>query len=79
MKQHADAVVIQGYLAQQCAISPAYAQSIFDLLNEDDRKGVTMEAVEEDSKTAHLKGKNLKFKSKQGRGFFGMPVPDASA
>lgn len=38
-----------------------------------------MEEVQEDSKTAHLKGKNLKFKSPHGRGFFGMPVPDPSA
>lgn len=34
-----------------------------------------MEEVEEAAKTAHLVGKNLDFKSKAGRSFFGMPVP----
>lgn len=36
-----------------------------------------MEEVEEGSKTAHLVGKNLDFKSRSGRSFMGMPVPTA--
>lgn len=65
----------KGYLTQQYAISPAYAQAIYDLLPADKRGGYTMEEVEEGAKTAHLVGKNLDFKSKAGRGFMGMPVP----
>jgi len=34
-----------------------------------------MEEVAEGSKTAHLAGKDVSFKSKGGRGFMGMPVP----
>ena len=37
-----------------------------------------MEQVAEDAKTAHLKGKNLSFKSKDGRGFMGMSVPTSA-
>lgn len=75
----ADPIVQRGYLAQQYAISPKYAQSIYDLLPVDKRQGYSMDEVEEDSKTAHLKGKNLKFKSSEGRRFFGMPVPASDA
>jgi hypothetical protein len=35
-----------------------------------------MEEVHEASKEAHLVGKNLNFKSKAGRSFMGMPVPN---
>lgn len=72
---YADAIVQKNYLIQQCAISPAYAQAIYDLLPEDKRQGYTMEEVQDASKEAHLVGKNLAFKSKTGRSFMGMPVP----
>jgi hypothetical protein len=38
----------------------------------------TMEEVAQGSKTAHLVNKNLEFKSKAGRSFMGMPVPERS-
>jgi hypothetical protein len=37
-----------------------------------------MAEVAEGSKTAHMAGKNLSFKNKDGRGFMGMPVPSAT-
>ena len=73
--QFADSIVQQGYLAQQYAISPDYAKAIYELLPTDKRGTYTMKQVAEDAKTAHLKGKNLSFKSKDGRGFMGMSVP----
>ncbi|KAK8853031.1 hypothetical protein IAR55_003732 [Kwoniella newhampshirensis] len=66
------------YLAQQCAISPKYAQSIYDLLPKEQRENFTMDEVEADSKTAHLVGRDLSFKAKEGRSFMGMPVPSSS-
>jgi hypothetical protein len=71
----ADSIVQQGYLAQQYAIAPEYAQAIYDALPEGKRGTYTMAQVAEDAKTAHLKGKNLSFKSQDGRGFMGMSVP----
>jgi len=41
----------------------------------DKRTGYTMDEVAQGSKTAHLVGKNLEFKNKDGRSFMGMPVP----
>ncbi|WVR09710.1 hypothetical protein IAU60_006786 [Kwoniella sp. DSM 27419] len=66
------------YLVQQYAIAPGYAQSIFDLLPPDQQEKLDMKEIAEDSKQAHLVGKNLKFKAKEGRNFFGMPVPSSA-
>ncbi|KAL7422106.1 hypothetical protein Q5752_002749 [Cryptotrichosporon argae] len=74
---YAEPIVQKNYLIQQYAISPAYAQSIYDLLPADKRGGYTMEEVAEGAKKAHLVGKDLAFKSKDGRSFFGMPVPQS--
>jgi hypothetical protein len=70
--------VQQGYLAQQYAIAPDYAQAIYDALPADKRGDYTMAQVAEDAKTALMKGKNLSFKSKDGRGFMlhGYVCPD---
>lgn len=65
----------KNYLIQQYAISPDYAQAIYDLLPADKRQGYEMSEVAEKSKTAHLVGKNLDFKSKDGRSFMGMSIP----
>ena len=51
---------------------------IHDLLPADKKSGYTMEEVAEGSKKAHLAGKNLDFKAKDGRSFMGMPVPSAA-
>ncbi|WRT66017.1 uncharacterized protein IL334_002968 [Kwoniella shivajii] len=74
----ADTIVQHGYLVQQYAISPAYAQAIFDLLPGDQQAKLDMNAVSEESVDAHLKGKDLSFKSKNGRSFMGMPVPSSA-
>jgi hypothetical protein len=73
--QFADSIVQQGYLAQQYAIAPDYAQAIYDALPADKRGDYTIAQVAEDAKTALMKGKNLSFNSKDGRGFMGMSVP----
>jgi len=77
---HAEPIVQKNYLIQQYAISPEYATAIYNLLPKD-RRGegeYTMDEVAQASKTAHLVNKNLEFKSKSGRSFMGMPVPDRS-
>nr|XP_031858976.1 uncharacterized protein CI109_005644 [Kwoniella shandongensis]KAA5526048.1 hypothetical protein CI109_005644 [Kwoniella shandongensis] len=76
--KYADTIVQKKYLAQQCAISPSYAQSIYDLLPAEQQENFTMDEVETDSKTAHLVGRDLSFKAKEGRSFMGMPVPSSS-
>jgi catalase len=75
--QFADSIVQQGYLAQQYAISPDYAQAIYNALPADKRGDYTMAQVSRGGcpKPAHMKGKNLSFNSKDGRGFMGMSVP----
>lgn len=76
--QFADTIVQKRYLVQQYAISPAYAQSIFDLLPADQQAELSMEEIESESQNAHLVGKDLSFKSSAGRSFFGMPVPSST-
>ena len=69
----------KNYLIQQYAISPSYAQAIYDLLPADEKRaGYTMEEVADGAKEAHLVGKNVTFASESGRGFMGMPVPTKS-
>ncbi len=65
----------KNYLIQLYAISPDYAKSIYELMPAEKRKGYEMIEVAEKSKTAHLVGKNLDFKSQNGRSFMGMSVP----
>lgn len=74
--QFAEPVVQKNYLIQQYAISPDYAKGIYALLPEDKRQGYTLDEIVQGAKTAHLVGKNLSFKAKSGRSFFGMPIPE---
>ena len=64
-------------MVQQYAISPDYAQAIYDLLPAEKRGSYTMPQIAEAAKEAHLVGKNMEFVSKGGRGFMGMPIPKA--
>ncbi|WWD05385.1 hypothetical protein V865_003460 [Kwoniella europaea PYCC6329] len=73
----ADTIVQHKYLVQQCAISPRYAQAIYDLLPADQQAKLDIEKIGQDASTAHLVGKDLSFKSKDGRSFMGMPIPHA--
>lgn len=66
----------KNYLIQQYAVSPDYAKGIYALLPEEKRQGYTIDEIVQGSKTAHLVGKNLSFKAKSGRSFFGMPIPE---
>jgi catalase len=65
--------VQKNYLIQLYAITPGYAQAIYDLLPT--HEGYTIEELAEKAKTAHLVGKNPQFVT-QGKGvsFMGMPV-----
>lgn len=76
--QFAEGIVQKNYLIQQYAISPAYAQSIYDLLpNDDNKASYTMEEVADAAPQAHMVGSNKSFASKDGRSFMGMSLPSA--
>ncbi|QRV89324.1 catalase [Ceratobasidium sp. AG-Ba] len=71
--KHCDSIVQKNYLIQLCAIDQSYARAIYDLLPAHD--GYTLEEIKEQSKEAHLVGKNPRFFSvSKGANFMGMPI-----
>ncbi|KAG8789408.1 hypothetical protein FRC12_013556 [Ceratobasidium sp. 428] len=71
--RHADAIVQKKYLVQLYAIDPSYCLAIYDLLPT--HEGYTLEEIAEDSKEAHLVGKNPQFfAAGKGASFMGMPI-----
>jgi catalase len=64
--------VQKNYLIQLYAITPAYGETIYNLLPS--HEGYTLEGIAEKAKTAHLVGKNPEFMT-EGKGvtFMGMP------
>lgn len=74
----AETIVQKNYLIQQYAISPSYAQAIYDLLPVDQQSQLVMSQIAQAAKTAHLVGRDNSFKSKGGRSFMGMSVPESS-
>uniref|UniRef100_A0A0K3CG83 BY PROTMAP: gi/751835684/emb/CEL54483.1/ catalase [Rhizoctonia solani AG-1 IB] n=1 Tax=Rhodotorula toruloides TaxID=5286 RepID=A0A0K3CG83_RHOTO len=74
----ADEIVKKNYLIQLYAISPDYANGVYEGLPEKP-KTFAMDEVAEASKTAHLVGKNPQFQLKNaGAGFMGMGIPASS-
>jgi catalase len=62
-----------GYLAQVHNISPKYSRSVYDLLPE---QGFDFSEVEEKAKTAHMVGKEAKFRpSRESDRLVGFPPP----
>ncbi|KAK6907692.1 hypothetical protein L486_05610 [Kwoniella mangroviensis CBS 10435] len=55
----ADTIVQHKYLVQQCAISPRYAQAIYDILPADQQAKLDIEKIGQDASTAHLVGKDV--------------------